>query len=413
MSEAHHVVIEPARTLAVAGACDVLVAGGGVAGIAAAVAAARNGASVWLLERTCGVGGLATLGHVTVWLPLCDGRGRQVCGGLAEEMLKLAVAGPGRERPRAGFSGIPLCWQPGGNVEARRHRRYLVRFNPAEYQLALEAWLGQAGVKLLYDTRVCAVQKDGQRLTHAIVENKSGRAAVACRVIVDATGDADVCYLAGEPTESLAANVPAGWFYYLRDDELTLDPFSDPYPPAADRQGVAGPCFRGDDAESVTAQVLASRERIRSRLAAMRDEHPEADIRLTGLPTLPTFRMTRRLAGAFALSAPHRAEYFVDTVGLLGDWRQSGEVYAIPYRCLCATRASNLLAAGRCISVDASVWDVTRSIPGCVVSGEAAGTAAALASRQTDVNLQALSVEALRDRLSSQGVLLDTALIRP
>ena len=76
-------VTEPARTLPVTGAYELVVAGGGIAGVAAAVAAARCGASVCLLEKMCAPGGLATLGNVIVWLPLCDGRGRQVAGGLA------------------------------------------------------------------------------------------------------------------------------------------------------------------------------------------------------------------------------------------------------------------------------------------------------------------------------------------
>ena len=80
---------EAARSVPVVGAFDVAVVGGGVAGVAASVAAARNGVTVCLIEKACAVGGLATLGLVTVYLPLCDGKGRQVMGGLAEELLKL------------------------------------------------------------------------------------------------------------------------------------------------------------------------------------------------------------------------------------------------------------------------------------------------------------------------------------
>jgi hypothetical protein len=364
------------------------------------------------VERTFGVGGLATLGNVIVWLPLCDGRGRQVCGGLAEELLKLSVADHGRDRPRACFGGIPACWLPGGDPATRKLRRYRVVFNPTAYLLELEAWVVKAGVKLLYDTRVCAVRKHGDALTHVIVENKSGRLALACRAVIDATGDADVCHLAGERTESVDSNVLAAWFYYLRDDELTLDMFSNRYSPVAAREGGEGPFFCGDDAASVTAQVLGSREKVRERLAALRAEHSGADIQVLGLPSIPVLRMTRRLVGGFSLGEQHVFEYFPDTVGLLGDWRRSGQVYAIPFRSLCATGTSNLLVAGRCLSADASAWDVTRSIPGCVVSGEAAGTAAALAV-QRGGEVAGLPIASLRQQLMTQGVLLDPALIRP
>ena len=124
----HLTVVEPARTLAVADRFDVLVAGGGIAGVSAAVAAARNGASVCLLERMFALGGLATLGNVTAWLPLCDGMGRQVCGGLAEEMLILSVADLDQDNKRARFTGIPEAWLPDGDPAERKGKRYMVHF---------------------------------------------------------------------------------------------------------------------------------------------------------------------------------------------------------------------------------------------------------------------------------------------
>ena len=109
---------EPARRTPVRGACDVLVVGGGIAGVAASVAAARQGADVVLVEKACALAGLATLGHVIVWLPLCDGRGRQVIAGLTEELLKLSVADLGQDNESARFRGIPACWQPGGDLQS-------------------------------------------------------------------------------------------------------------------------------------------------------------------------------------------------------------------------------------------------------------------------------------------------------
>lgn len=403
---------EPARSLPVTGAFDVIVAGGGIAGVAAAVAAARSGATVCLLERTFGLGGLATLGNVIGWLPLCDGRGRQVSGGLAEEMLKLSVADLRKDRPQARFIGIPPAWLPGGNLEGRQKHRYQTQFNPDSYLLALEAWVLQAGVKILYDTRVCAVRSARRRLTHLIVENKSGRSAIACGAVIDATGDADVCHLAGEPTESIDTNVLAGWYYYLRDEGLRLEMLSNRYDPLAGLKNAVEPFFRGDDAESVTAQMVQTREKLRERLAHLRALHSESDIQVFGLPTIPCFRMTRRLVGDFSVGARHMHEYFDDTVGLTGDWRKAGPVYAIPYRALLAPGHINLLSAGRCMSADTTAWDVTRAIPGCAVTGEAAGTAAALAVRQSGADAAGLPLAALRQRLAAQGVLLDPELAR-
>ncbi|MEI6148083.1 MAG: FAD-dependent oxidoreductase [bacterium] len=404
---------EPSRSLPVSDACDVLVAGGGIAGVAAAVAAARQGARVCLLEKTCAVGGLATLGNVIVWMPLCDGRGRQVSGGLAEVMLKLSVADLRHDNRAARFTGIPACWQFGGDVPARGKRRYETEFNPASYLLALEKLVVNAGITLLYDTRLCAVRRDGDRISHVIVENKSGRSAVACRTVVDATGDADVCFLAGEPTESLDSNVLCGWFYSLQENGLNLHGLSNRYSPLATRENADGPFFRGDEAGQVTAQILGTRDLIRKRLEALRVGKPDADIQLVAPPTLPCFRMTRRLVGSFSLEARHVHQWFDDAVGLIGDWREAGPVYALPFSALHGVHNANLLVAGRCISADTTVWDVTRSLPGCAVTGEACGSAAALALRQTEGDVRTLSIEALQSQLRSQGVLLDPGLVAP
>jgi len=406
------ILSEPARELPVRSACDVAVIGGGVAGVAAAVAAARNGIQVCLVEKQCALGGLATLGNVIYWLPICDGRGRQVIGGLGEELLRLSVADLKRNHPSAHFYGIPPCWQPGGNPAERARFRFRTAFNPSSYLFALEELIRAAGVALRYDTLLCAVHRQADRITHLILEDKGGRFALAARCVIDATGDADVCHYAGEPTESLDSNVPAGWHYLLRDGELSLEQFSRRYCPRGTRTGLDGPFFRGDDGLEVTGQILATRQGIRERLAELRAEHPHADLQLFHPATIACMRMTRRLVSNFSLAEQHVHQWFDDAIGLTGDWRQPGPVYALPWRALRAPRTANLAVAGRCISVEPAVWDVTRAIPGCAVTGEAAGTAAALAVRDFAGNLSALPVAVLQAQLRRQGALLTPELVR-
>ena len=404
-------VREPARQLPVVGNYDVVVAGGGMAGVAAAIAAARLGVRVCLIERYCALGGLATLGNVTMWLPLCNGKGNQVVAGLGEQLLKLSVADLKQDYPAARFRRVPSCWRPDGCREKRINTRYRVDFNPAAYMLALEELVVETGVELLYDTRVSAVLRDGQRISHVIVENKSGRTALACRTVVDATGDADVCALAGEKTVSLDSNVLTGWFYTLANGELKLHQLSNRYNPYAERRDAEGPFFRGDDAVQVTDHLLQTRGRIRQVLAEIRAQSPADDPQLLMLATLACFRMTRRLDSSFTLGEKHVHQWFADTIGLTGDWRKPGPVYAIPFGCLRAVENRNLLVAGRCISVDNTAWDALRVIPPCVVTGEAAGTAASLAALRKNGDVHALRYEALRDQLRSQGVLLDPDLV--
>jgi hypothetical protein len=396
-------VREPARDVPVSGSCDVLVVGGGIAGVAAALAAARNGAATCLIEREQGLGGLATLGNVVVYLPLCDGLGNQVIAGLGEELLKLSV--------RDGFNPLPPCWLPGGDPEQRRKTRYRVTFNPASYILDLEEIVLRARVRLLYDTRFCDVLREGDRIVAVLVENKSGRSAIRVRTVVDASGDADVCARAGEKTVSLRTNVAAGWFYTQDRQHIRLVTNSEEFPrdPRQIPKGVR--CFAGDDAEDVTAQILATRELIRGKLEALRAAAQGKPVFPAVLPLVAGFRMTRRLEGRVVLMEEHNRRWFDDAVGLTGDWRSAGPVYCLPLSCLAGVANDNLITAGRCISADGPAWDVTRVIPTCAVTGEAAGTAAALAARALDGRFSRLDVGALQGCLRRQGVVIDRRFI--
>ena len=193
------------------------VAGGGVAGIAAALSAARNGADVILLEKEFILGGLATAGLITIYLPLDDGEGTQVSFGIAEELLKLSIQYGAEAK-------YPKAWLENGSFEEKKNGpRFEVQFNPHLFAISAEQLLIKEGVRILYGTSVCGVQKDGGRISHVIIENKSGRQGISVRSVVDATGDADVCHLAGENTaEFQQGNLLAAWYYYVNENGLSL-----------------------------------------------------------------------------------------------------------------------------------------------------------------------------------------------
>lgn len=401
---------EAGRQTAVIGDYDTVVIGSGMAGLSAAVAASRNGASTCLIDKQYGPGGLATLGNVTMWLPLCDGKGRQVTSGLAEELLRLSVEELSSDNTDAGFRGIPECWKPGGDIEERRNKRFQVDFNPSSYQLALERLIVDSGITLMYDTRFCGVQKNGDRISCVILENKDGRSAITGRIFIDASGDADLCAAAGEETVSADSNVAAGWYYTFSSGCLRRNLFTNAYSPTADRKGAKGPFFRGDLASEVTAQVVTSRRMMHERVAEQRKLNPDEDIQLIMPPSIPCFRMTRRLSGQFTVSEVHRHAWLDDAIGVIGDWRHRGPVYPVPFGCMRAKATPNLLAAGRCVSSDSSVWDVFRVFAPCVVTGEAAGTAAALLTANGKSSVDDLNIEVLQNRLREQGGLIDPAL---
>lgn len=402
-------ITEKSRTLPVIENYDVIVVGGGMAGIAAAVSAARMSARVCLIEKYCAVGGLATLGNVTIWLPLCDGKGKQVIAGLAEELIALSTADISQENVTAHFVHIPDCWRHDASIVERAKKRYQAEFNPSSYMLALEKYVYDANVHIFYDTRVCSVVRGGARISHVICENKDGRVAIAGKTIIDATGDADICYLAGEKTVSLDSNVLAGWFYTfsLHSGTLKLHQFSHSYSRNGGKETAKPPFFCGDTATGVTRHIIQTREKIREKYARICAENPVDDIQLLTPPTMACFRMTRRLEATYTLSENDMHIWHDDTVGCTGDWRRKGPVYPIPLRILQGVQTKNLLCAGRCISADTSVWDVTRAIPACVVSGEAAGCVAALAAENERGNTHAVAYSIIHKQLNSQGVLLD------
>ncbi len=406
-------VMEPARTLPVDSACDVAVVGGGIAGVAAALAAARQGVRVVLIEKQFGLGGLATLGNVIKYLPLCDGHGRKVMGGIAEELLLRSVAELREPAPAAGFVPLPACWEPEGDEAARERTRLRVSFNPHAFQLEMERLIEEAGVALMYDTRVCNVLRDDTGIAHLIVENKSGRLAIAATAFVDASGDADVAFLAGCPVEEFPFNVPACWHYEWRAEGLRVVTLSKVF----DKEhrggnGAVGPFYSGTDHRDVTRHVLDSRRLARERLARKRGESPEESIHLFGLASIPDLRITRRLRNPFSLGEIHRHCWLEDAVGVIGDWRRRGPVYPIPLRAIQAAACPNLFVTGRCLSADHTVIDVTRAIGACAVTGEAGGTAAALIARDR-LAAERFPVDRLQDTLRKAGMLIHPDLVKP
>jgi len=393
-------------SLPVRGSSDVIVVGGGIAGVAAALAARRSGASVTLLEKTISLGGLATLGNVIMYLPICDGRGHQVIAGIAEELLRLSVAatGPDRAGRVEAEAAIPECWRREASEEERSAHRFRAEFNAASLILALERILVAEGITVVYDTAfVDAVRSDG-RITHVVAADKGGLCAYRSGAVVDASGDADVCISVGEATISRATNVSCGWFYCTEAGRLKVVRASERYAknPAELPEGSSG--FVCDDGPSVTAQVLGSRTLIRERIERMERDLEHGHVVPVAIPQVPTFRMTRRLIGKAEPAAADAQKPRGDSIGKTGDWRESGPVFHIPFDSL-RGETTNLFAAGRIISVADDLWDATRAIPACAMTGQAAGTAAALATHARERS-SFVDVGELRGVLERQGVLL-------
>lgn len=390
---------------------EVLVAGGGVAGVAAALQAARLGMRTALVEKTIFTGGLATAGLINVYLPLCDGRGRQVTFGIAEELLH-------RSR-RYGPGDVPPDWQ-NPSTQARPPRYRLV-FSPAAFTLALDEALEEAGVDVWLDTLVCLPILQGRRVVGLEVENKSGRGALFGDCVVDATGDADVAYRAGAECAD-GENFLSLWGHQQSLARAKEAASSEECPPLMEgfrlggRENTLPPkgssndprwrVYHGTTGEEVSRFVLEARKLAREHFRARQEAlgpHGRYQLFPITLPAMAQFRMTRRIVGRATLHAHQDGLHFPDSIGLVSDWRRPGPVWEIPYGTLLPENVEGLLVAGRCISSEGDAWEVTRVIPPAALTGQVAGLAAAFSVRDGVLPSQ-IPAGALQAYLRSQGI---------
>jgi hypothetical protein len=424
MSEPEHAPIhEPARETPVTHAADVLVVGGGSAGVAAAVAAAREGADVLLAERYGSLGGLATGGLIVLLLTLDDGRGRQAVAGLCQEVTERMA--------RRGAAHFPPPEQWGssdpGLVEAARrwglvwghgpHRvRYSVAYDPEEMRHAFCEMLQESGVTPLLHAWACEPIVEGDRVTAVTFQGKSGRFAVRADAVIDATGDGDVFAAAGCAHEREEV-LPWLWFTVggVADAEAAVAGGAPGFLTIGDGRlllpwGATPKASRRIDAtspEDLTFAELACRREVMQEFDRLRREVPgAARAHLCRIAEQLGITESRRLTGRYVVRREDMDARFDDAVAITGHWTKYGATYQIPYRSLLPRELANLLVTGRCISVDHRVHHATKEIPACMATGEAAGTAAAvaLASGVAPCDVDVAEVQA---RLRKQGAILE------
>jgi succinate dehydrogenase/fumarate reductase flavoprotein subunit len=385
---------------------DVVVAGGGIAGVAAAIEASRSGMKTALVEKTVFTGGLATTGLIFIYLPLCDGRGTQVTFGLSEELLRASIIyGPG---------DIPKGWENG--VKGPPESRFLVRFSPASFIIALDELLVNAGVDVWFDTLVVGAVMDGQRITGIEVENKSGRGLISAKCFVDATGDADLAFQAGAPcveTDNWLSNwaimASAGAAKKAAKDGNAKDLLNF-FIIGGDNAGRGAPekgkKYRGTDGKDVSEFILKSRELLINdlkNLYAKEGKEKRNDYYPLTLASMPQLRTTRRIDGLSTIRDDGHSKKISESVGLVADWRKSAFVWEVPYTSLLPKKVKGLIAAGRCISNERDAWEVMRVIPAAAFTGQVAGLSAAI-SIKNKINPDALAVKDIQNALKSKGI---------
>jgi hypothetical protein len=443
---------EPARTIQLLGEYDVVVLGGGPAGIAAAAAAGRNGASVFLAEHYGFLGGMGTAGGVTNFCGLhanVHGDIRQVVHGIADDLLQRMRELDGLNDPHLIFGKI-----------------YAQSYDTAAFKCAADQVLQDAGVDLLFHASGAGVLRTAEgRIDALLLETKSGRVAVRGKTFIDCSGDADIVKWAGLAFEVgdeqghtlfpslmfrignvdaeragdawrripdiMDAATAAGEFTFPRRGAI-VRPQKRAYEWRANvtqLKKADGTAADGTDARSLSDAEIEGRKQIVDYVRFLRAKVPgfEQTYTLEIAPQLG-IRETRRLVGEYMLTGEDvlSCQSFDDSIGVNGwplemhvagdvEWRwpaipESRGYNQLPYRMLLPLRstcggADNLLVAGRCASMTHDGQSAARVTGGCFVMGQAAGTAAALASR-AGTSVHDVERAELQQILLAQGAFL-------
>ncbi len=431
-------------------AVDVCVIGAGSAGSTAAIAAARSGASVLLIDRLPFLGGTSTAVLDTFYGFYTPGSSvRKVVGGIADEIVTvLRTLGPVIERPNTYGAGTGVT--------------YLAE----HLKVAWERLVSASGARVLLHAMLQAVAVTDGRVSSVAIATRAGLARVDARIFIDASGDADLCAFAGfgyetagelGPAQTLTTTfrmanvdlerrraVPKAAFHQLMAEAAESGAYDLPRREGSDhvtpvdgviatimtrldsyRRDADGQIVNATDPWFLTEAEMAGRRQALEYARFLRDRVPGYEhASLVALGTQIGVRETRRVYGDYRLTRDDvlAACQFHDQIGLCGapiedhhqgtdtvwQYLPDGAAVGIPYRSLVVRDASNVLVAGRCFSATHDAHASVRSMAQCMAMGQAAGTAAALAIASR-LDPREIGIAALRDRLQADGAIVTLA----
>ena len=439
----------PARDVPVIGEYDVVVIGGGPAGVLAATAASRAGLSTLLVERYGFLGGAGTMGGLSTFCGLharVHGEDKLVVHGYADELLDRLTALDGLNAPHLTIEDRILA----------------VSYDISAYKIAADELVLAGGAELLFHTSaVDVVMSDVDTIDAVIVESKSGRAAVRGRFFVDGSGDGDIAAWAGVPFERsphllypslmfringvdpveageawksvrrlMEAAEAAGTHSFPRKKPI-VRPQRNPLEWRANLTQLHnddGSAVDGIDVHQLTRGEIQGRQQVKDTFAFIRDRTPGfQNSYVVDIAPQIGIRETRRVNGLYQLTEGDVLDCvdFDDTIGVNGwpveahvagdvEFRFPGAADSrgfnqLPYRMIVPARVDNLLVVGRCASMTQGGQSSGRVTGPCFVMGQAAATAAALALAG-GTSAAAVEVSALQARLTADGAYLGTDL---
>lgn len=392
---------------------DVIVCGAGPAGSCAAIASAKQGAKTLLIEATNAAGGMGTMGLVSCMAPFSD-QTRVIYYSLAVELMTRYKKRMNYDLKRWGWTSI----------------------SPEDLKTVYDEMLEESGAKILFQSTVCGVEAENGHINRVLVANKEGITAYAADSFVDCTGDGDLAAFSGADFEIgedgevqsaslcfVISNIKTGKLtrkiHSGDNDGIWPEILKEGKYPLLARHFV--PTLIGDtlivngghifDVDSTNVSEVTDAYFLGRKIAnqyhdALKQYLPEAfgDSYLVETAPLLGVRESRRIKGEYTLtiddyysrrsfddeisrncyyldchpSGKNKEEFIATEVGAYNP----GESHGIPYRCLIPVGFDNMLVAGRCISVERQVLASTRVMPNCLATGEAAGIAAAIHSKQ-------------------------------
>jgi len=412
-------VVQPRREVPILHKTSVLVVGGGPAGTAAALSAKRLGVDVTLVERYGYLGGLATGGLVLGIFPLYDREKKQVIFGIGEELMK------------------KLDVLKYGIIDRNKAPVYPT-IDAEAFKYLLADMVLDSGITAYLDCWGVDAIVDGKGAVRgAVFESKSGRQAILADIVIDCSGDGDIYAAAGAAFEKVKTNI--GLISRIGNiDEVDMAPgrgSEDPSKPATGKPGegrpskgrvndfnghagnstpaphvnwlnMRGPVGDALDIADLTEMELKHRRGTWENVEKLRQKPGNEQVYLTETAPQLGVRLSRLLDGVKKLTVQEirSGAKFKDVIGYSGAYANAPE-FQIPYGSLVPAKVENVLAAGRCISAEFEVADITRLIPVCWVTGQAAGLASALCI-QDKCKPRNVSVTKLQDLLHQQGAYL-------
>ena len=395
--------VEFKKDLPIKGNFDVIVCGGGVSGVSAALSAVERGKSTLLIEKSTILGGLATLGLINLFVPMCNGRGKQIIFGRCEKWV--------RESTKYGYDTIHPDWkegEPKGATEAR----YVSWFSPYIFAMQLTEEAVGKGVELKYDCNAVEPIMDGNICRGVVTLTKSGLEYYTCKMLIDTTGDLDVMRRGGVPCKAgknyatyMGKQITLDGCKRAVESGNIYDAIKHVYGYSASLYGTNHPegipNWSGLTSDEVNDYIIKNQMKM---LEGLKGED-RLSREVVSLPLMPQFRTSCHLEGDYTFTEADAYRHFDDSVCAINDFDRRDYLYEVPLRTLCRKDYTNMITAGRSASAEGYGWDVIRVIPPAILTAQGAANAACLAI-DTGVGVADVDIKRLQSMLEEEDVMI-------